>query len=110
MKLLVPSVLSFVLFTASGWASAQQLISVPYTDISGQTQSVDALISLPTGSPNRKAVLLLHGAGGFGNETTKQYAALLASRGYVTLELRMFEGKPENPQKHLAQVFGGINF
>lgn len=109
MKLFAPGVLSFVLLAISGWASAQQLISVPYTDTSGQTQSVDALISLPTGNPNRKAVLLLHGAGGFGSETTKQYAALLASRGYVALELRMFEGKPENPQKHLAQVFGGIN-
>ena len=110
LKLLAPSVLSFVLFTVSGWASAQQLISVPYTDISGQTQNVEASVSLPTVDPNRKAVLLLHGAGGFKSETTKQYAALLASNGYVALELRMFEGRPENPQKHLAQVFGAINF
>lgn len=110
LKKLTRWALALTVATGPGWASTQQLTSVPYIDSSGETQSVDALISLPNANPNKKAVLLLHGAGGFKSGTTSQYAVLLASSGYVTLELQMFEGRPENPQKHLAQVFGAINF
>lgn len=102
--------LTFLLLAVPGGVAAQQLVSIQYSEMSGQTHQVEASLTLPAENTNRKAVLLLHGAGGFKRETTMQYASLLASSGYVALELKMFEGRPENPQKHLAQVFGAINF
>lgn len=52
----------------------------------------------------------MHGAGGFEAGTTKQYGELFSKNGYVSLELEMFKSKPDTPMKHLAQLFGAIDF
>lgn len=110
LKRLVRGIFIFVALATSSLSYAQQIVSIPYSDYSGATQQVDAVISFPTSQANRKAVILLHTAGGYRTGTTPQYASLLTSNGYIALELRMFEAKPENPQKHLAQVFGALRF
>jgi dienelactone hydrolase len=60
--------------------------------LSGQAQGV---LRIPTGERNGHAMLLLHHSGGFDRGTTAQYAALFQQRGFVTLELRLFD-RPEN--------------
>jgi hypothetical protein len=82
----------FIALAAASLSHAQQIVSIPYSDYSSATQQVDAVISVPKSQANGKAVILLHGAGGYKSGTTQQYASLFTSNGYIAL--RKAGGQP----------------
>jgi dienelactone hydrolase len=99
--------LMLTLFAAT--AHAQNSISIPYKELDGSVKQVEGILYAPKDGVTRQAVVLLHGAGGWKAERTKQYAEYLQRNGITSIDLRMFEGRPESPQKHLAQAYGAIN-
>jgi dienelactone hydrolase len=105
-------VLAVVMLACSWGVAAQEVVKVDYVDLTGQPKIVEAVISLPTAPPNRKAVVLLHHAGGWSAGTTQQYAKLLTAAGYVTLDVRMFAkpGDRRGTFEHLAETFGALRF
>ena len=94
----------------SATAAAQESIRLRFLDIQGNAHEVEGLLRTPRQGANGKAVVILHHAGGWRAGTTHQYGSFLERHGFVTLEVAMFEDKPENPQKHLAQVFGAVQY
>jgi dienelactone hydrolase len=104
-RLLLPA----MLICGSLSALSQESVSLDYKALDGAKKQVEALIFEPAETSSKAAVVLLHGAGGWKAERMRQYAEFFQKNGIVALELRMFEARPENPQKHLAQVFGAIN-
>jgi dienelactone hydrolase len=93
-----------------GTSTAQESVSFPFVNADNQTENADGTIWLPAKSGKHKAVILLHGAGGSQAEITRQYGELFSKNDFVSLELNMFRSKPETPMKHLAQLFGAINY
>lgn len=91
-------------------AYAQNSVSIPYKELDGAVKQVEGILYMPKDGITRRAVVLLHGAGGWRAERTQQYAEYFQRNGVASIDLRMFESRPENPQKHLAQVFGAINY
>lgn len=106
------TLLSFVLLIAfsSRGVQAQVPVTFGYSELNGSVQQVAAVLRLPTVPSDRRAVIILHHGGGWLQGTTQQYAELLQVNGVISLDLRMFELRPENPQKHLAQVFGAVRY
>jgi dienelactone hydrolase len=91
-------------------SAAREVVKFPFPDADGKLQQIDGILRVPPNTTKSGAVLILHGAGGSKTNITSQYGELFASNGFVSLELNMFEGRPENPQKHLSQVFGAIGY
>lgn len=108
MRILFPSLFLFLLSAFS--ALAQESVSIPYTDLSGGKHQVEAVLRLPSTPIGKRAVIVLHHAGGWSHGTTQQYGELFQRNGIVSLDLKMFDPRPDNPQKHLAQVFGALNY
>jgi dienelactone hydrolase len=101
----------FLLFFISiGTSSAQKTVSFPFVTADNQTDTVNGTIWLPTKSGKNKAVILLHGGGGAKAGITRQYAELFSQNDFVSLELEMFKSEPVSPLKHLAQLFGAIDY
>jgi hypothetical protein len=75
-------------------------------------QQVDAVIRTAEGVANGQALLILHHGGGFSMNTTQQYGEFFAKRGFVTLELKMFNDarlRPDPVTTH-GQVMGGLKY
>lgn len=87
----------------------EQVITYKYKMHDGDTEEVDAMLRLPTSNPNKKAVVLLHDGGGWGTAATKQYAEVLTSNGYVTLEPRLWSTSAGTAfHKSIPKVFGAL--
>jgi dienelactone hydrolase len=76
-------------------ALAQSAVTWEYELPSGLPGQAQGVLRIPTEGRNGHAMLLLHHSGGFDRGTTAQYAALFQQRGFLTLELRLFD-RPEN--------------
>lgn len=101
-----------VLATASAWA--QTWVKVHYdTGVGTAVNQVEAVLRTPAeGTSNGQALLILHHAGGFGFNTTQQYGEFFSKRGFVTLELKMFNdhnSRPSALQLH-GQMMGGLRY
>src|SRR5687767_7705189 len=86
------------LFGVVSLAQAQQsVVEMTFSGNDGERVTVEATLTLPEGpaTGKRPAMVILHHAGGWRGGATTQYATLLASQGFVTLEPRMFEGDGE---------------
>jgi dienelactone hydrolase len=91
--------------------SAQSLVKVDYSIDKGATiKQLDAVLRSPEGEPNRQGLLILHHGGGFSFNTTQQYGEYFAKQGFVTLELKMFNGSTDShdPTTLHAYVMGGL--
>lgn len=98
-----------------GWwayAHAQEIVTYEYLNPQGQTEQLQAVLRKPTAAPNRKAVVLLHHAGGWSANTTSQYAEFLAAQGFTTLEPRMFLNRQglRAGGDHLAEAMGALRY
>lgn len=100
-------------------ATAQSWVKIHYDTGAGTpTQQVEGLLRAAEGAPNGQALLILHHGGGFSFNTTGPYAAFFSRRGFVTLELKMFDVSSDVPAplvlrgqmmgalKHMAQIPG----
>ncbi|MFM8508865.1 MAG: dienelactone hydrolase family protein [Betaproteobacteria bacterium] len=108
MRILLVPLLFFLLRPID--ALAQESVSIPYTEHNGSKQQVEAVLRLPSTLTDKRAVIVLHHAGGWLQGTTQQYGELFQRNGVISLDLKMFDQRPDNPQKHLAQVFGAVNY
>ena len=115
MKIFMSLMLSFS--AEATWA--QSWIKVNYDTGAGTpVQQVEAVFRAAEGAPNGQALLILHHAGGFSFNTTKQYGEFYSKQGFTTLELKMFndhDGRPSplilhgqmmGALKHLSQIPG----
>lgn len=68
----------------------EKVVEYEYRTVTGKTDELEAVLRLPSSSPNRRAVVILHDGGGWSAERTKQYADLFTTHGYVTLEPRIY--------------------
>jgi dienelactone hydrolase len=104
---------------AAGVAWAQSWVHVNYDTGAGTpVRQVEGVLRIPERHSNGGALLILHHAGGFSFNTTKQYGEYFSKRGFVTLELKMFDMHDSRPDpitlhgqmmgglKHLVQVPG----
>lgn len=101
--------LSLLLLSPSG-VLAQETVTFAYTELNGSKQQVEAVLRLPSTPMGKRAVIVLHHGGGWSQGTTQQYGELFQRNGVVSLDLKMFDPRPDNPQKHLAQVFGAVSY
>jgi dienelactone hydrolase len=110
MKKLIFSLLLVLIGTN---ALAQSWVKVNYDTGAGTTvEQVEAVIRTPEGTPNGQALLILHHAGGFGMNTTQQYGDFFSKRGFVTLELKMFQDNRNRPSQIAlhGQMMGGLKY
>lgn len=94
--------------------NAQTWVKVNYaTGLGTSINQVEALLRNPAeGTSNGQALLILHHAGGFSFNTTQQYGEFFSKRGFVTLELKMFnEHNSQPPLLELhGQMMGGLKY
>jgi dienelactone hydrolase len=113
MKNFFPFWVIFYFLTSSALCWAQTKIKVDYTTGPGTpVEQVEAVFRSPTTVANGQAILILHHGGGYGANTTQQYAEMFSSNGFATLELIMFQdvrslNRPEPIAMH-GQVMGGL--
>jgi dienelactone hydrolase len=106
-------VLTLWVLSAPSWS--QTNVKVDYNMGPGTpVQQVDAVYRAPKSLANGQAVLILHHAGGYSYNTTPQYAELLSSNGFATLELVMFQdtrsrNRPDPISRH-GQMMGGLKY
>jgi dienelactone hydrolase len=87
-------------FVVPTWA--KETVAFDYAvpgDVAGRLQAV---LRRPSDVGNGQALVLIHHAGGFGRGTTTPYAELFTSRGFTTLELRMFDSPADRPPGQVA--------
>ena len=111
MKTLIVG-LCFVLATIS--TRAQTWVKVDYdTGVGTSINQIGAVLRTPAeGTFNGQALLILHHAGGFSFNTTQQYGEFFSKRGFVTLELKMFNdhnSRPSPIELH-GQMMGGLKY
>lgn len=86
-----------------------QIITYTYKSVSGKSSNVEAVLRLPEGKGNRRAVVILHDGGGWSAGRTKQYADLLTGNGFVTLEPRIYRSPGGwDGYNDLSKVFGAL--
>lgn len=109
MRKILAAALFCLIATAS---KAQTWIKVPYDMGAGTAaQQLDAVLRMPAeGTANGQALLILHHGGGFSFNTTRQYGEFFSQRGFVTLELKMFNVNTEetSPLMTRGQMMGGL--
>lgn len=108
MKKLISAVL-LTMAAAGSWA--QTWVKVHYDTGAGTAvQQVEAVLRTAEGTPNGQALLILHHAGGFSFNTTQQYGEYFSKRGFVTLELKMFNDSRSRPDPITlhGQMMGGL--
>ena len=91
-------------FVVPTWA--KETVAFDYAvpgDVAGRLQAV---LRRPSDVGNGQALVLIHHAGGFGRGTTTPYAELFTSRGFTTLELRMFDSPADRPPGRKWQQAG----
>ena len=96
---------------ASTIAKEDEVVDYAYLDLNLSKQTVEARLRVPD-KPNGHALVILHHAGGWGANTTDQYAKFFNERGYITLEPRMFNfrGGIKNTLEHTGQAMGALQF
>jgi dienelactone hydrolase len=95
-------------------SKAQTWVKVSYDTGAGTaSKQIEAVLRTPAeGSSNGQALLILHHAGGFSFNTTQQYGEFFSRRGFVTLELKMFNdhnSRPSSLEVH-GQMMGGLKY
>ncbi len=90
---------------------AQEQISYTYVTNIGTSAVANAVVTQPASNKKLPAVVILHHSGGFDAGTTKQYADLLNSNGFITIEPIMFN-KPGKFQysESLAKAMGAVAY
>ncbi len=94
-------------------AWSQTLVTVDYnTGLGTPVQQVEAVVRSAEGVANGQALLILHHGGGFSMNTTQQYGEFFSKRGFVTLELKMFNDSRSRPDPLTlhGQVMGGLKY
>jgi dienelactone hydrolase len=109
------ALIASAVLAVSSLAQAQEaVIDLRFLGNDGEQVTIEAAITLPAKSAVQKwpAIVILHHAGGWGAGTTAQYAAFLASQGFVALEPRMFntDGEREDTYRHMPTVFGSLAY
>lgn len=92
---------------------AQTWVKVNYDTGEGTSrQQIEAVFRPAEGVANGQALLILHHAGGFSFNTTKQYGEFFSKLGFVTLELKMFNDSRNRPDPIAlhGQVMGGLKY
>ena len=98
------------------WTSAQKIVRYEYrvaadTQSSASKGTVEAVLRVPAGEPNGKALVILHHKGGWGMGTTAQYGEYFSQRGFVTLEPRMFNAPSQAVMLVQAgQMIGALEY
>lgn len=114
---LVPTVWMFMGLAFLGSSvNAQEHQSVFFkanTQIEADT-TVQGDLTMPVGTGNAKvpAVVVIHSAGGYEDDTRKPYVQALNKAGVATLELNLFSrgNRPRNSRMNLAHTFGALNY
>ena len=95
-------------------SSAQTWVRVNYDTGAGTpVEQLDAVLRTPPeGAANGQALLILHHGGGFSFNTTQQYGEFFSRRGFVTLELKMFNEHAQEPPPMVTrgQMMGGLKY
>ena len=102
----------FFLTSAVAARASSEMISIPFTNWSGKPEQVEVRISKPSGASGHEkkaAVVILHHGGGWDAQTTRQYATLLSSQGFITAETVMFRGRLQPGHLHIPKVFATLN-
>lgn len=97
-------------FAASTYAQERdQVITYPYKAYSGSSKKLEAVLRLPAGEGNKRAVVILHDGGGWSAGRTRQYADLFTAHGFVTIEPRVYRSPGEwDIYNDLPKVFGAL--
>ena len=98
---------------ASLTAWPQTWVKLPFDTGAGTpVQQVEGVLRKPAGTPNGHALLILHHGGGFSFNTTQQYGEFFAQRGFVTLELKMFDVTSAAPPPLVLRghMMGGLKY
>lgn len=93
-----------------GVAHAQTLVPITFEHPDGQTGTINATLRVPLGPAHQRAVVILHGGGGWESAKTAQYAQFLSERGFVTLEPRLFVPPAKPMSAYIGQVFGALAY
>jgi dienelactone hydrolase len=92
---------------------AQSWVRIDYnTGSDTPNRQVEGVLRSAEPNASGHALLILHHGGGFGFNTTRQYGEYFSRRGFVTLELKMFQ-EPSGAlpaQVLLGQVAGALKF
>lgn len=87
----------------------EQIITYKFKTLSGGSNELEAVLRLPAGKGNKRAVVILHDGGGWSAGRTKQYADLLTANGFVTLEPRVYRSPGGwDGYNDLSKVFGAL--
>lgn len=99
------------LVTLSAWS--QSWVKIKYdTGADTPVQEVEGRLRSAEGASKGQALLILHHGGGFSFNTTQQYGEFYSKRGFVTLELKMFNehaNRPDPITLH-GQVMGALKY
>lgn len=93
--------------------AGQSMVSTEYADAKGNQQRLEMRVMTPDStSPDgkRPAVVILHHAGGWRDQTTAQYAKALNAAGFITLEPVLFNEKPLPSHIVVPMVFGALKY
>jgi dienelactone hydrolase len=105
------NLLTLALFVAWIQASmAQEVVQLTYVDKDNVSKPFEAVVTKPSGSDKKRAVVILHHKGGWKANTTNQYAEFFAKNNILSVEPRMFAATAENPMNHLSQVFSSLKY
>lgn len=104
-------ILVFAIFSVWLQASiAQEVVQLSYVDKDNATKQLEVVLTKPSGTDKKRAVVILHHKGGWRANTTNQYADYFAKNNILSVEPRMFANSPEQPFNHLSQVFASLNY
>ena len=94
--------LTLSLLFCSGISVAEQV------KLETASTTVNAEITVPEFPGKKKAIVILHHAGGYNFGTTKQYAEFFKEKGYITLEPELFNGKPGRSDTYIPYIFSAL--
>ena len=101
-----------LLVAAPFFAYAQEkekIVEYEYKTVAGKSDELEAVLRVPEGKGNRRAVVILHDGGGWSAGRTKQYADLFTANGYVTLEPRIYRSAGGwDGYNDLSKVFASL--
>lgn len=104
-------IIALALFVSWLHASiAQEIVQLNYVDKDNATKQFEAVVTKPSGTDKKRAIVILHHKGGWKANTTKQYADYFAQNNILSIEPRMFATTSEHPLNHLSQTFSALQY
>lgn len=102
---------ALISFSALACHASPEMISIPFTNWSGNPEQLEIRVSKPKDNPTadkKPAVVVLHHGGGWNPQTTKQYATLLNANGYITAEPVLFRTPMAPSHLQVPKVFATL--